>query len=205
MEFSNHETFEIKLTKSLIVDLVEKCLLPTVFQDDTIEPTISCESKEQRFDLNNLNLIEFKEEIFNDTKIDYFSMCMSNYDKKMRDYVLFMKNTTLEDEIEVVFRSNSKMWIDDNLLVIKEFLCNYKENKKTIKQNKVETRCENKNIISEVTEKQIKNSIDKPVEISNENEILKQGKKETLTVIGIVVTALGVIATIIIGVVEIMK
>jgi hypothetical protein len=192
MEFSNRETFEIKLTKSLIVDLVEKCLLPTVFQDDTIEPTISCESKEQIFDLNNLNLIEFKEEILNDTKIDYFSMCMSNYDKKMRDYVLFMKNTTLKDEVEVVFRSNSKMWIDDNLLIIKEFFNNYKVDKDKIIQSKIEIKTKNESdkIVTKIIENQIEKPIDESVEVTNKNQKQPWQRAEIIGAIAIVIAIL---------------
>ena len=178
MDFSSREIFQIKLTKSLIINLIEKCLRPYVFKNNNINPLISCSSNEQKFDLDNLRFEEFKNEVFNDTKIDRLEMVVSCKKDRSSYTVVLLKESAIKDEFEIALCSDKKAWIDDNLIVIKNFLNNYDDNTYTppplTNPNSINTNIEN---ITPSSEK-----------ISMGNKENRWDRKEKIAVISIAIT-----------------
>ncbi|WP_249175791.1 hypothetical protein [Clostridium tyrobutyricum] len=183
LDFSDRTTFKIKLTKSLIINLIEKCLRSYVFKGKNINSHISCSSSEQKFDLNNLKFEEFKNEVFNDTKIDILEMSISYKDGKSSYTVILLKDSSIKDEFVIALYSNKKAWIDDNLVVIKNFLDNYKDE---ICAPLPSTKPNSKNTIEE---KSVPNNMS--IKIEDNNNKSKENhwdRNEKIAIISIIIT-----------------
>jgi hypothetical protein len=91
--------------------------------------------------LGDLDLIEFKNEVFNDTEIIRLTLSVVDNMMKIERQLILLKDSSYKDEFIIALYSDSKMWIDDNLLIIKEYLAKY-EDSEIINKEKEETYSE---------------------------------------------------------------
>lgn len=130
MKYSQRLNIEIKLSKEIIIDLYENCLRPIIFKDLEVIPTISCTVRDQKIEAEKLTLNDFKNEIFNDSVIDEFSMIIMQHKIDREHELVILKSPIDKDNIVVSLSSYDKMWVNENLKIIENFLEKQKEKDK---------------------------------------------------------------------------
>ncbi|MBN1074774.1 hypothetical protein DVV91_10505 [Clostridium botulinum] len=193
MEFSDKLTFSIKLTKSLIINLIEKCLYTDVFNNATINPCIDCSLKNERFELKCLRLDDFKNEIMNSTEFTTFSMVVLYNTEEISYSLVLLKVKSYEDEFEISLTSNKKSWIDDSIIIIKNFFDNYTDTKyvsTTITDTYIapNSKVENKENVNIIVEHNIK------------NKNINWTRDQKLGALTLIATVISIIVTVIISV-----
>ncbi|AKN32424.1 hypothetical protein Ccar_16795 [Clostridium carboxidivorans P7] len=144
MEYSQDKYYKIKLTKELIINLIENCLKTVVFKNIEIRPSIKYEAKNSNLSLQGLSLTDFKNETLKNTKFKTFSMViLCNSNNELYSLVL-LKDSAIKDEIVIALTSHDKIWVDENLDYITKFLekCN-NNNIDTIFTNNSNKKLEN--------------------------------------------------------------